>query len=187
MTFLKLVFVTLVAATLTLASAQNSARRKCISQSKLICVLKPTSGNKVSGNVFFSPVFRKGKCKVLITADVRGLSNGLHGFHIHTYGDISTADASSLGDHFSNPRLAPVNHGFPDSRIRHWGDFGNLNAMRRRASFRLIDDVITLRGIVGRGIVVHADPDQGPEFQPTGNSGARQASCVIGFANPETM
>lgn len=179
----KLLFMAIFAFVLTVAAAQT--RKACRAQAKLICVLRPTKGNKVSGTVKFSPIFKKGKCLVQITASVRGLTPGQHGFHIHSFGDLSNTDGTSAGGHFTNPELTDVDHGFNDSPVRHWGDFGNLNANKSgKASFSLTDSLITLEGIVGRGMVVHELADMGPDFQPTGGAGSRQASCVIGFANP---
>lgn len=71
--------------------------------------------------------------------------------------------------------------------MRHWGDFGNLHADKSgNARYDRVDSVITLRGIVGRGITVHAENDKGASAQPSGGAGARIAFCVIGFANPDS-
>ena len=48
-----------------------------------ICVMNPDGGSGVSGVVKFTQVEGE-KCK--ITAEVKGLTPGLHGFHIHQYG-----------------------------------------------------------------------------------------------------
>lgn len=166
---------------------QAISRRDCNSQLPLICNLNPVSGSSVSGTVWFAPKFRKRACQVLIRADVRGLNGSRHGFHIHKYGDISSTTGLSTGPHFTNPENTPIDHGLPTDIIRHWGDFGNLVVRRDRASYSRVDSVISLAGIVGRGITIHLGLDQGPDFQPTGASGPRIAVCVIGFANPETI
>lgn len=111
----------------------------------------------------------------------------MHGFHIHVYGDISNSTGASTGGHFTNPEGLPINHGLPDDDVRHWGDFGNLRNRKGIAKYNRIDRVITLKGIVGRGITVHAAMDQGADAQPTGASGARVAFGVIGFANPSSL
>lgn len=167
-------------------------RTFCLKQLPLTCFLQPTANNQITGLVGFSPVFRvfnvprpSTRCLVRIHASVQKLSAGLHGFHIHTYGDIRFFNASSLGGHFTNPAGHMIPHGFPDDRRRHWGDLGNLDANQQgEAIYDKIDWKIRLRGIIGRGIVVHEDADGGPDFQPSGASGARQASCVIGIVNP---
>ena len=52
--------------------------------SKAVCVLTPTEGNNVKGIVTFT----QSDAGILIVADVEGLSEGKHGFHIHELGDI---------------------------------------------------------------------------------------------------
>lgn len=112
----------------------------------------------------------------------------MHGFHIHTYGDVSVDTGTAAGGHFADPRGSARSHGYPDSRMRHWGDFGNLVANDKGvATFDVTDRVIRLRGIVGRGMIIHAGPDMGPEAQPSGGAGAREAQCVIGIANPASV
>jgi len=138
--------------------------------------LQPTKGNKVSGTVTFT---QKGD-KVLVAANVSGLTPGLHGFHVHEKGDCSAADAMSAGGHF-NPAGKP--HGSPDSAERHGGDLGNLTADKSgNATLSIEVSGITLdqsaNSIVGKGVVVHANPDD-LRSQPAGNSGPRVACGVI--------
>lgn len=168
----------------------ESTRSNCLSHSHLTCQFSPTSKNSVIGRVHFQPVFRtyrgnsRTRCLVRIRAVVRNLSPGLHGFHIHQFGDIRSNDGSSTGGHFSNPTGRDIPHGFPNSRRRHWGDFGSLNAGSDGiAIYNRVDRVIRLGGIVGRGMVIHALEDLGPDAQPSGGAGSRQAHCVIGYAN----
>lgn len=165
-------------------------RNACLSLPHLTCQFSPTTNNSVVGRVHFRPVFRRyafdshTRCLVLITAVVRNLTPGLHGFHIHQFGDIRSNDGTSTAGHFRNPRNRNVSHGFFFQRQRHWGDFGNLNAGPNGTAFyRRADRVIKPYGIVGRGMVIHALADRGPDFQPSGAAGPRQAHCVIGYAN----
>ena len=182
-------FVSGSAATVQSVSHQTKRelRAACSSKKPLICNLISTSGSSVSGKVLFTPVFRKGACRVRIIANVNGLTGRRHGFHIHTYGDTSDENGLSTGPHFSNPEGTPVEHGSPRDLVRHWGDFGNLVGSEGSAQYSRIDNVISLEGIVGRGITVHIGTDQGRGFQPTGDSGARVAVCVIGYANPASL
>jgi len=138
--------------------------------------LQPTKGNKVSGTITFT---QKGD-KVLVAANVSGLTPGLHGFHVHEKGDCSAADAMSAGGHF-NPAGRP--HGSPDSAEHHGGDLGNLTADKSgNATLSIEVSGITLdqsaNSIVGKGVVVHANPDD-LRSQPAGNSGPRVACGVI--------
>jgi Cu-Zn family superoxide dismutase len=86
----------------------------------------------------------------------------------------------SAGGHF-NPEGKP--HGHPGSAERHAGDLPALKADKAgRANLHADVSIISLKpgptSIIGRAIVVHADPDDF-KTQPTGNSGARIACGVI--------
>ncbi|MCK6406870.1 MAG: superoxide dismutase family protein [Rhodocyclaceae bacterium] len=139
-------------------------------------VLAPTKGNAVQGKV----TFREEEGKVLVTASVSGLTPGAHGFHIHEKGDCSAPDATSAGGHF-NPHGKP--HGHPGHGEHHAGDMPELVAdASGNASLSASLSGITIGGgaanIIGRGVIVHAAPDDF-KTQPTGNSGARVACGVI--------
>jgi Cu-Zn family superoxide dismutase len=146
---------------------------------KAICLLYPTQGSETMGKVTFS----QKADGMLIIADVKGLSPGKHGFHIHEYGDCSQPDGKSAGGHF-NP--TSKNHGGPNSEDRHVGDLGNLIAKDDgTAYYEWTDKLLSFSGpksILGRAIIVHADEDD-LISQPTGNAGARIACGVIGTAN----
>jgi Cu-Zn family superoxide dismutase len=149
--------------------------------SKAVCVLTPTKNSTVHGKVTFT----KQADGVLVEAQLSGLKpSSKHGFHIHEFGDISAEDGTSAGGHF-NPAGHP--HAAPEAEKRHSGDLGNLEAdAQGNATLKRVDKTIQLNGeqcIVGRGIVVHADPDD-LKTQPTGNAGARVAVGVIGVAKP---
>jgi Cu-Zn family superoxide dismutase len=143
-----------------------------------LAVVNPTEGSKVNGTVSFA---KDGK-GVRITANVEGLSPGLHGFHIHEFGDCSSPDASSAGGHF-NPTGMP--HAGPKAEKRHVGDLGNLEAAKNGvAKLEVTDDVISLEGpesIVGRSVIIHARTDD-LKTQPAGGAGARVACGVIGIS-----
>jgi Cu-Zn family superoxide dismutase len=139
--------------------------------------LQPTKGNSTAGTVTFT---QKGD-KVQLAANISGLKPGQeHGFHIHDKGDCSSGDGMSTGGHF-NPQGKP--HAHPSTPDRHAGDLFGLKADdygNAKLSTQL--DVITVTegptGIIGRGLIVHAQPDD-YKTQPTGNAGARVACGVI--------
>jgi Cu-Zn family superoxide dismutase len=86
----------------------------------------------------------------------------------------------SAKGHF-NPYGKP--HGDPGGAERHAGDLPALKAAKNgRAKIDVELDTITVTpgpaSIVGRGLIVHADPDD-YKTQPTGNAGARLACAVI--------
>lgn len=140
--------------------------------------------------VFFTLTTRKFKDTsgpVKVTGEVSGLTKGLHGFHVHEFGD-NTNGCISAGAHFN-----PLNkeHGGPKHNVRHVGDLGNIEAGADGiAKVNISDGIISLKGdnsIIGRTLVVHADPDDlgdgGHELsKTTGNAGARVACGVIGIA-----
>ncbi len=184
----RLLFIWLVTAgVLLFAQACNNNQQASTSSTevsaepaitKAVCVLHPTEGNTAQGVVTFTKV--DGGIKVV--ADLEGLSEGKHGFHIHQYGDCSSPDGTSTGGHF-NPEN--VNHGAPTDAVRHVGDLGNVEAgADGRAHYEWTDTMISFSGkhsIIGRGIIVHAGEDD-LVSQPTGNAGARVACGVIGIA-----
>jgi superoxide dismutase, Cu-Zn family len=139
--------------------------------------LKPTKDSKAFGEVTFE---QKGN-KVHVVAYVQGLApDREHGFHIHEVGDCSAADGMSTKGHF-NPYGKP--HGHYQSGERHAGDLPALKAGKDgRAKVDIELDIITVApgpaSIVGRGLIVHTDPDD-YKTQPTGNAGARIACAVI--------
>src|SRR5437879_970035 len=119
---------------------------------KAIAVLHPTAGSNVSGTVTFT----KGTDGIQVVADLTGLTPGKHGFHVHEFGDCSSADGNSAGGHF-NP--THKQHGAPDAADRHAGDLGNIEAdASGKAHLEWSDKVMKLSGansIVGHEMIVH--------------------------------
>ena len=139
--------------------------------------LQPTKGSKTAGKITFT----QSGDKVRVAGEVTGLRPGAeHGFHIHEAGDCSSGDGMSAKGHF-NPHGKP--HGDPKSAERHAGDLPSLKAGKDgRARIDATVDAISIGqgagNIVGRGLIIHADPDD-YKTQPTGNAGARIACGVI--------
>jgi Cu-Zn family superoxide dismutase len=137
--------------------------------------LEARSGSSVAGTVTFTPAGDK----VRVEARVDGLTPGAHGFHVHELGDCSAADGASAKGHF-NP--AGKMHGHAGGE-HHAGDMPNLEA-DASGNASLVVEVAQMAivegpaGIVGRSVVVHADPDD-YKSQPAGNSGKRIACGVI--------
>ena len=86
-----------------------------------VCVMKPDGENNVHGLVKF--VQTEGQ-QVKITAEITALTPGLHGFHIHEFGNLIEG-CKSAGPHY-NP--FGKEHGGPDMDERHVGDLGNVTA-----------------------------------------------------------
>lgn len=136
----------------------------------------PRSGSKVNGKlqVYQAPD------GIVVGIDVRDISPGEHGIHIHEKGDCSAQDASSAGEHF-NP-LAHK-HGGPESSERHPGDFGNIRIpangiAKLEIRIKDSDKGFTWNQIIGKSIIIHAGKDD-LVSQPSGNSGDRIACGVI--------
>uniref|UniRef100_A0A4D5R9W5 superoxide dismutase n=1 Tax=Scolopendra viridis TaxID=118503 RepID=A0A4D5R9W5_SCOVI len=123
--------------------------------------------------------------KLSVQGEIRNLTEGLHGFHIHEYGDVRNV-CLAAGGHFN-----PFNkeHGAPTDDNRHVGDFGNINA--NADGLATINDQFdaSLYGehsVIGRAIVVHSQQDDlgkggNAESKITGNAGKRLDCCVIGI------
>jgi Cu-Zn family superoxide dismutase len=145
---------------------------------RAMCVIQPLQNSGVTGTVEFRLVDHV----VEITANVKGLRPGRHGFHIHEFGDVTALDGGSAGGHFN---LSGGPHGGPNSPMRHDGDLGNIKANAQGVARRVMTDhVIKLNGphsIIGRSIVIHAGEDD-LKTQPTGNAGTRAGCGVIGIA-----
>ena len=165
-------FVAAVAAVL-LAACQSTAEEP----RRATAALQATKGSKAFGEATFEEV--DGKVRVIVFT--QGLApDREHGFHIHEAGDCSSGDGMSAKGHF-NPQGKP--HGHPSSAERHAGDLPALQAdsagnARLETELESITVAPGPNSIVGRGLIVHADPDD-YKTQPTGNAGARLACAVI--------
>ena len=139
--------------------------------------LEPTRGNTAAGTVTF---VQWGEV-VKVSGSISGLKPGAeHGFHVHEKGDCSSGDGLSAGGHF-NPGGKP--HGHHGMGEHHTGDLPSLKADASGGAASHFDSrTIRVGGsandIVGKGLIVHRDPDDF-KTQPTGNAGPRLACAVI--------
>ncbi|AKC91661.1 sod [Lambdina fiscellaria nucleopolyhedrovirus] len=145
-----------------------------------ICVIK----GDVDGVIIFKQ--QSYLHPLVIEGHLMGLPKGLHGFHVHEFGDSSNG-CTSAGEHF-NP--THKKHGAPNALERHVGDLGNVESRGYNSltQVSITDNVMTLYGdnsVLGRSLVVHAERDDlglGDSVlsQTTGNSGGRLGCGVIG-------
>ncbi|KAF9179581.1 Superoxide dismutase [Cu-Zn] [Haplosporangium sp. Z 767] len=149
---------------------------------KAVCVFRSNEKN-VSGTIYFTQ--ENEAAPVHVKAELNGLPQGKHGFHVHEFGD-NTNGCMSAGAHF-NPH--GQTHGAPDAAVRHAGDLGNVTAdANGKACLDTTDSQLKLIGphsIIGRTVVVHEGEDDlglgGHELSSsTGNAGGRLACGVIG-------
>lgn len=175
----RIISIAVVAALGFLVAASCSAQQsEKTGVTKAVAVLNPTAGNNVKGIITFEKV----DDGIKVVAHAENLTPGKHGFHVHEYGDCSSADATSAGAHF-NPTA--MHHGAPTDANRHAGDIGNIEAdSSGTAHLEWVDKMMTFDGpnsIIGRSVIVHANEDD-LKTQPTGNAGGRVACGVIGIA-----
>lgn len=138
--------------------------------------LEAKSGSTVTGTL----KFKEHAPKVHITGQVRGLTPGKHGIHVHTNGNCDSPDAMSAGGHYS-----PYGgrHNAPTSPDRHLGDLGNIIAGPDGvANVDIVVEGMTLaligtHSIIDHAIVIHANEDDFSD--PAGNSGPRVACGVM--------
>ena len=150
-----------------------------------VCILRPDGGSGVQGVVKFAQT-EGGKTRVV--TEITGLKEGDHGFHVHQFGNLMEG-CKTAGPHF-NPE--GKDHGGRDDEERHVGDMGNVTAGSDGvATLDYEDPLIQLDGehsIIGRSVVVHADPDDHgkgghEDSKTTGHAGARLACGTIGLSD----
>lgn len=144
----------------------------------LTITLEPKSGSNVKGTATFTE--KKGE--VTLVAKLTGLTPGLHAIHIHEKSDCSAADGTSTGGHW-NPTFKK--HGKFGEGEYHRGDIGNFTAdvygnatVFFKTKEWAIGGTDETKNILGKGLIVHKDPDDYTS-QPTGNAGARVACSGI--------
>ena len=130
---------------------------------------------------------------VYVTYDLRGLSPGEHGFHVHSGNSCGAADADNDGRSeaggAARGHLNPMNHRHGPQTAsmagRHAGDLGNVRAgSDGRARGSIEDPILTFDGpggVVGRAMMVHGGRDD-LTSQPSGAAGARVGCGVVRVA-----
>lgn len=117
------------------------------------------------------------------------------GLHVHTLGLLVQSDnvtqvCDSTGPHYNPDKTF---HGSLTSRVRHPGDFGNVDTINGKIATRFLAHGLNLFGdesIVGRSVVLHerADDDglgTSPTSKLNGNSGPRIACGDIIYDKTE--
>lgn len=117
---------------------------------------------------------------------LKGLSPGLHGFHVHE----NPSCAPAMDDGKMVPAKAAGGHLDPASTKRHgtpWGDghLGDLPALYVAADGTATHPVLASRlrlaDVKGRSLMIHAGGDNySDDPKPLGGGGARAACGVVG-------
>jgi len=167
-----------------------------------ICVFDPSSSfnqQKIQGTISFSQ--SSPLSHTFVEIKLKNFpKNGRFGCHVHEYGDL-TEGCKTACSHF-NPHkrqhgsreLYGVNRHVGDLAIPH----GNLISNDKgEVIVSFYDELISLystsQSIIGRMIVIHAQPDDGGRFRNentpqgiesgiTGNAGKRTACAIIGLS-----
>ena len=140
-----------------------------------------TSEGRSAGTVTFEQMDHG----VMITANLRNLPQGAHGFHIHETGACSP-DFGAAGSHY-NP--LGVEHGFDSSKGYHAGDLPNVHVGADGTAIAQViaphltlhekgshDHPFTLRDEDGSAVMIHAEGD---DYSDMSSSGGRMACGVI--------
>ncbi|KAJ3097594.1 hypothetical protein HDU97_004722 [Phlyctochytrium planicorne] len=155
-------------------------------RNEAVALLLPVGNSTVSGVALFSQ--RKPNNKVRLIVDVQGLEpNTVHGFHLHSFGDLSDRLVAGLaaGGHF-NP--TNMNHGCIPNATRHGGDFGNFKTNKKgTATFEVKTDRLSLfqtsdNFVPGHALIIHQNQDD-CKTPPVGLAGNRLAIGVVGIRN----
>lgn len=134
------------------------------------------SKGKTLGNVTLTEADNHG---VLVTAELKGLTEGWHAFHIHEKGVCTAPDFKSAGGHFNPEKKA---HGFESDHGAHAGDLpnahvgkdGKLVLQYLAPGVTLKDGPNSLLDADGSAIVLHEKADD-YKSDPAGDAGGRVA------------
>lgn len=123
--------------------------------------IAPIQGDGIRGCVKFFP-----QCPgVMVTAEIYGLPDGFHGFHIHEGFSCGGTAFSDTKSHFN-----PGNTQHP----HHAGDLPPILSCGGKAYLAVHTDRFRIADIVGRTVVIHSRRDDFTT-QPAGDSGEKIA------------
>lgn len=132
------------------------------------------------GTAMGTVMLTQGPNGVLVSADLSGLSEGWHGFHVHSVGSCSP-DFSAAGGHLA---FGDKGHGYMHEAGFHAGDMPNIHAgADGTVRADVFNTAISLASGAdtsifdedGTAIIVHAEPDTYGESPGAGD----RASCGV--------
>jgi Cu-Zn family superoxide dismutase len=124
------------------------------------------------GKVMGQVTLRSGIDGLAGKIEVKGLTPGAHGMHVHAVGKCGGDGFSAAGGHLNPTGKA---HGLENPMGAHMGDLPTLQVGedgKATAYFTVKGKIGDLLDIDGAAFVVHAGPDD-QKTDPSGNSGAR--------------
>lgn len=133
----------------------------------IACLRGECRGRKITGTVRFYPY-----CSgVLVAAELHGLPDpdGIYAFHIHEGRSCEGRGFPETGGHFD-----PEDRPHPE----HAGDLPPIFSYGGRAFMAVYTGRFTIPEIIGRTVVLHAQPDDFTT-QPSGAAGAKIACGEI--------
>ena len=135
---------------------------------------------------------------IIVNATIYNIPPGLYGFHIHSYGDLTSdigsndivSTAAGVGTHFNPGETGK--HGCPllnTSYQLHVGDLGNIRITSNPTNAIFTPSLVSLSGssmnsVIGRAIVMHSMKDDCTGAN--GNAMTPWMSGVIGIINPNS-
>lgn len=148
-----------------------------------VAIMAKSKIKNSSGDIVGLATFVQTSEGVSIAVQVRSLTPGLHGIHIHDTGTCNKPDFKSAGGHF-NPYS--MNHGLRNPKGYHVGDLGNIYVKQDgTGSLQTVSNLSTLESGInslfkenGTSLVIHSGPDD-LISDPSGNAGKRVACGVI--------
>jgi superoxide dismutase, Cu-Zn family len=170
--------MTALSGAIVLAQAQSQAGQSVAATAEI-------KGKGVSGTATLTERTQGTGKMVEIVLNVKGLSPGKHGVHLHAVGKCEP-DFTAAGGHFDP---GPASNTDPDANHPfHMGDIpnieagangsGELKAMTTRVT--LSDGPLSVFDADGTAIIVHGNEDQGITGAPkSGVSGGPRVACGV--------
>lgn len=135
-----------------------------------------TITNTQTQNPLGTVVFTQTSYGVLISPNLSGLPQGLHGFHLHQHPDCGD-HGNNAGSHYdplqTNSHQGPYGQG-------HLGDLPVLYVdAAGKATTPTLAPRLKLSELTGLALMVHANGDNYSNTPPLGGGGAREACGII--------
>ncbi|QDF68105.1 superoxide dismutase family protein [Shewanella sp. SNU WT4] len=165
----------------TLVSSLGFSAAHAADVSVVDMALLSADGNQAIGEIVISET----DYGLVFTPNLKGLSSGQHGFHVHANGscDPSTKEGKTVlggaaGGHFDPDNTGK--HGYPWTKDNHKGDLPSLSVNADgTATTPVLAPRLTASDIKGKAIMVHIGGDNHSDHPaPLGGGGARMACGV---------